>query len=398
MKKTFLFILFSFFSISAFAIEDFSEVDCNGDNPQKKYKKARSLKNSTAKIMGRVYYALEEVDSETGIETPNYAKAKDLLSLFDTGFKFLPSYDKSVIHNTWGYLYIIDSDPHSAMESYLSVINEPDVTRGLRDASIKTCEKLKIIIKNLDEKDAKQAKIDAEKIDISKLGNWEMGFYVDEFGDVTTKGYIAQSLMGTFSNSATQNSSLRVRLFINNGNITTNDPWFRFYEYNRNLPLRGVYDSNPMSCKFKNSNGDIYNFKLDQGRGSDSLTIKRGGDSSTSLRLLKKFIQNEDLLKFSCVSDENRSRYQFKIDSKHYKNILYKFQNPKEDQVTKIEIEDSSELKNSDFDLFVLRVHVLSSLENAETIADASITLKVYSHFLEELTVDFDEYLPKIHA
>lgn len=30
--------------------------------------------------------------------------------------------------------------------------------------------------------------------------------------------------------------------------------------------------------------------------------------------------------------------------------------------------------------------------------ADASITLKVYSHFLEELTVDFDEYLPKIHA
>ena len=30
--------------------------------------------------------------------------------------------------------------------------------------------------------------------------------------------------------------------------------------------------------------------------------------------------------------------------------------------------------------------------------ADASITLKVYSHFLEELTVDFDKYLPKIHA
>ena len=29
---------------------------------------------------------------------------------------------------------------------------------------------------------------------------------------------------------------------------------------------------------------------------------------------------------------------------------------------------------------------------------DASITLKVYAHFVKELTVDFDKYMPKIHA
>ena len=29
---------------------------------------------------------------------------------------------------------------------------------------------------------------------------------------------------------------------------------------------------------------------------------------------------------------------------------------------------------------------------------DASITLKVYSHFVKKLAVDFDEYMPKIHA
>jgi integrase len=29
---------------------------------------------------------------------------------------------------------------------------------------------------------------------------------------------------------------------------------------------------------------------------------------------------------------------------------------------------------------------------------DASITLKVFSHFVKKLAVDFDEYMPKIHA
>lgn len=322
----FLFLL-SFFSSSSFAIDDISLINCNGENPQKKYRKSRNLENSTAKIMAKVYDALEEVDDKTGIKEPNYAKAKDLLSLFDTGFKFLPSYDRSIIYNSWGYLYVVDGDPHSAIESYLALINEPDVTKPLRDQAIETCEKLKIKIKDFDEVYAKKSNIDeAQERDVSKLGNWKMGFYIDEFGDETNKGYISQLVNGTFSNSATQNSSLNVRIFINNGNIRTNDPWFRFYEYGRNLPLRGVYNSNSMSCKFKNSAGDIYNFKLLQGQGSDSISIDRSGNSSTSLRLLKRYIYNEDLLKFSCVSDENNSRYQFKIDSKHYKNILYKFE------------------------------------------------------------------------
>jgi integrase len=29
---------------------------------------------------------------------------------------------------------------------------------------------------------------------------------------------------------------------------------------------------------------------------------------------------------------------------------------------------------------------------------DASVTLKVYSHFVKKLAVDFNEYMPKIHA
>jgi hypothetical protein len=31
-------------------------------------------------------------------------------------------------------------------------------------------------------------------------------------------------------------------------------------------------------------------------------------------------------------------------------------------------------------------------------LKDASVTLKVYSHFVNKLAVDFNKYMPKIHA
>lgn len=55
---------------------------------------------------------------------------------------------------------------------------------------------------------------------------WERGFYVDEFGDATTDSYITSTLYGSFSNSATTNSPLRVVFVVDKAYFK-----FKLFEY-----------------------------------------------------------------------------------------------------------------------------------------------------------------------
>ena len=49
---------------------------------------------------------------------------------------------------------------------------------------------------------------------------WEIRYYVDEFGEKTESGYIANAdfISGVFSNTATHNSDLNVWLLIDDSN------------------------------------------------------------------------------------------------------------------------------------------------------------------------------------
>ena len=50
---------------------------------------------------------------------------------------------------------------------------------------------------------------------IDKLkGNWEIGYYVDDFGDKTNDSYVIGTFTGTFSNSATSGSRLTVYVYL----------------------------------------------------------------------------------------------------------------------------------------------------------------------------------------
>lgn len=96
---------------------------------------------------------------------------------------------------------------------------------------------------------------------INNLGIWELGYYVDDFNEPTKEAYISTSLYGTFSNSATTNSDLRVMFLIDNNSMR-----IQLYEYARNHPIKGeetirfrALDSDGKKYSFTTYNGDTGN-------------------------------------------------------------------------------------------------------------------------------------------
>ena len=99
--------------------------------PTRTYKKARALQSSTAKKMAKVYEALEAVD-EKGEPAPDMEVVTSILTELRNNREDLKSYDRSVMWNAWAYVYFSDGDYDNAMSSYRNLINEPEVTLGLR--------------------------------------------------------------------------------------------------------------------------------------------------------------------------------------------------------------------------------------------------------------------------
>ena len=139
-KKLFKAIFISF-SLLFIPIESNAQSSAKSDQ-KIKYKKARALQSSTAKRMAKVYEALERIDEETGKEDPDYETAKELLGDLRDDAQNLRSYDRSVVWNSWGYMYIVDEEVDLAIDAYTKLINEPEVTLGLRNAGLLTLAQL----------------------------------------------------------------------------------------------------------------------------------------------------------------------------------------------------------------------------------------------------------------
>ena len=114
---------------------------------QTKYKKARALQTSTAKKMAKVYEALEEVDDK-GEPAPDMDTVIEILTELRNNQADLKSYDRSVMWNSWGYVYFQDAEYDKAMRAYENVINEPEVTLPIRNAALFTLAQLNLVKEN----------------------------------------------------------------------------------------------------------------------------------------------------------------------------------------------------------------------------------------------------------
>ena len=148
IKKSKIIYLFAVLAFSFSYTSNYVEAQ-SADKPKKqiKYKKARALQSSTAKKMAKVYEALEVVDDK-GEPAPDMETVVEILTELRSDQENLKSYDRSVMWNSWGYVYFVEGKYDQASRAYDNVINEPEVTLPIRNAALFTLAQLNLVKEN----------------------------------------------------------------------------------------------------------------------------------------------------------------------------------------------------------------------------------------------------------
>ena len=151
LQKYFIAFISIFFIAFTFNIEAQNQSsDREVKKTNIKYKKARALQASTAKKMAQVYEALEVVDDK-GEPDPDMETVLSILNELRRDMANLKSYDRSVMWNAWAFVYFSDGKYDQAMDAYYNLINEPEVTIGLRVGALLSLAQLHLVQENYKE-------------------------------------------------------------------------------------------------------------------------------------------------------------------------------------------------------------------------------------------------------
>ena len=168
----------------------------------------------------------------------------------------------------------------------------------------------------VEKKRIKVEEIEKQKIlKESSLGIWRTGFYVDEFGEPTKEGYVHVDnlIYGKFSNSATENSDLSVKILIGG----PQDISIQLFEYAGSNPVKKGIEHG-YSIRVKQDTlppADLYATNY-----SDRLSL----NEAESKKLNDIFLKGGSV-KFSIIerTEYSKSKYYFEIpDVSGYKNAL----------------------------------------------------------------------------
>jgi len=145
LQKYFIAFISIFFITFTFNIEAQNQSsDREVKKTNIKYKKARALQARTAKEMAKVYEALEVVDDK-GEPDPDMETVLSILTELRRDMANLKSYDRSVMWNAWAFVYFSDGKYDQAMDAYYNLINEPEVTIGLRVGALLSLAQLHLV-------------------------------------------------------------------------------------------------------------------------------------------------------------------------------------------------------------------------------------------------------------
>ncbi len=151
LQKYFIAFISIFFITFTFNIEAQNQSsDREVKKTNIKYKKARALQAGTAKKMAKVYEALEVVDDK-GEPDPDMVTVISILTELRRDMANLKSYDRSVMWNAWAFVYFSDGKYDQAMDAYYNLINEPEVTIGLRVGALLSLAQLHLVQENYKE-------------------------------------------------------------------------------------------------------------------------------------------------------------------------------------------------------------------------------------------------------
>ena len=169
-----------------------------------------------------------------------------------------------------------------------------------------------------------QAKIDSiweagernkAKMALSRLASdWTTGYYVDEFGNNTGGRYMTNrsSIEGTFSNSATENSRLKVDLLIEAPKLI----YIMLYEYGGNNPVK-KFGRTPYSIAIQDAHKNQFRVS-GYNSSSDRITLIQGAAETLHTALIKG-----GTVMLSITDDDyGLTSYRFTVDARGYEQAF----------------------------------------------------------------------------
>tara|TARA_B100001059_G_scaffold23423_1_gene18817 strand:+ start:789 stop:1415 length:627 start_codon:yes stop_codon:yes gene_type:complete len=154
-------------------------------------------------------------------------------------------------------------------------------------------------------------------------GNWEIKYFVDDFGDPTDSGYITNTdlIQGTFSNSATTNSSLNAFFLVSGkGNIAV-----RLFEYGSNAV--NAYSTEYYEVKVKDSYGTVHSLPATLYEGGERLYIDSSARKNKISKMHNLFVKGGELQFVITSPSSYPSTYKFSVNADGYENafdVLFK--------------------------------------------------------------------------
>jgi hypothetical protein len=166
--------------------------------------------------------------------------------------------------------------------------------------------------------DTKEA-IEAQKVAIKEkeefeqnLGKWQVGNYVDEFGDKTGDGFAYCLIRGNGENSISTKSEVYVKTMIEDGKLS-------FQIFNSSMSMKESFpDSEFGMIKFKLPDGSVKSEKF--------FFYKNGAYEDDAASLYNYLLQTDGIIKIfidlSRVSNYYSDKYQFDIQRNNLTDIL----------------------------------------------------------------------------
>lgn len=163
------------------------------------------------------------------------------------------------------YIYYVGND-NNVYESYLDLSEEDSIFVNEQDMQVVNRY---TFYKDLDYKDAikqrvinqlntngrvvgnKELNVNIEPI--INIGQWELKYYKDEFGEYSNNKYLVLVGTGVFSNSATTNSEMSAILFVDKTSVS-----MRLVEYSSLV----VKDDDKFNLKIKDNDGSVTRFEM----------------------------------------------------------------------------------------------------------------------------------------
>ena len=246
------------------------------------------------------YFSSAAIQQKAEIAAQAKADAKLKLDNLYAEIKNIPAEDACT--NQRKYEQLITDSRLSGIDEYISI------SKSKIEKYTPLCEE-----------ERKVARAEAERLRaLNDIGSWRIGSYVDDFGDATSQKFIANEVSGTFSNSATNDSYLYARVFVDG--FPKEEIHFRFSEYDRNSPVTGYMSSGQSYFgKVRDQNGTTYSFSATLYKGSTEVSVNKRNQKE-----LLSLLKTNQQLRFMLRESDGTAVYSFSINTKNYSNAKRK--------------------------------------------------------------------------